>query len=68
MSVQCRAYREDGTVCRRPATVVDPEDGELVCGECAVKEPIASGSVLSPEQRAAYGQYLREFPLGDPRD
>ncbi|MBI2837325.1 MAG: hypothetical protein HYX75_03365 [Acidobacteria bacterium] len=31
----CIAYREDGTVCRRLATVVDEHRGGMVCAEHA---------------------------------
>jgi hypothetical protein len=27
----CIAYRDDGTLCREPATILDPQRGGMVC-------------------------------------
>jgi len=32
---RCFAYNEDGSICRKPATVLDPQRGCLVCSEHA---------------------------------
>jgi hypothetical protein len=44
----CIAYREDGRLCREPASSVDPQRGGLVC---AVHTPAAAGDI-PPAARA----------------
>ena len=31
MHLQCIAYRDDGTICRQPATILDVQRGGMVC-------------------------------------
>ena len=37
MQVKCIAYKDDGTICGKPATVLDPQRGGMVCKEHAPK-------------------------------
>ena len=36
---KCIAYREDGRICGRPATVIDQQRGGMVCQEHAPPAP-----------------------------
>jgi hypothetical protein len=40
MPYYCIAYREDGTVCREPAPILDQQRGGMVCEEHRLTPPI----------------------------
>lgn len=64
MEGRCIAYLEDGSICGRPAYVIDPQRGGLVCGKHAPRLPATSvagvGDINAPVGTRPWAIALRD--------
>lgn len=61
MSAHCIAYREDGCLCRRTATIFDRQRGGMVCAQHAPDPelPLRVAVVSSAQVKAAFDRLRR---------
>jgi hypothetical protein len=69
MRVACIAYREDGRLCARPASILDPQRGGMVCAEHAPQPARIPGDHVPTAQRVCHlcGAALPHEPAEDAR-